>query len=192
MLTESDLILLDGWVREIYLSPSPAVVTKSGWTTLFDLEYVGFLESAIFISNDSSVTLSLHLSESQISVNIKEIYNYGIPKYNPSLAYIGTYQPTNGTAGTYSVLLTPAELIPIKRRMSMQAILNQDSTQNVAYVTTYLIYYLIYDMDAFKKSFKEFFSQILPKEANKYQPISTTPVIHASESNKYNPFEYIP
>jgi len=192
MLTESDLILLDGWVREIYLSPSPAVVTKSGWTTLFDLEYVGFLESAIFISNDSSVTLSLHLSDSQISVNIKEIYNYGVPKSNPSLAYIGTYKPTNGTAGTYSVLLTPTELIPIKRRMSMQAILNLDSTQNVAYVITSLVYYKIYDMNAFKKSFKEFFSQVLPKEVSKYQPISPTPVISPSESNKYNPFEYIP
>jgi len=192
MLTESDLILLDGWVREIYLSPSPAVITKSGWTTLFDLEYVGFLESAIFISNDSSVTLSLHLSESQISVNIKEIYNYGVPKSNPSLAYIGTYQPTNGTAGTYSVLLTPAELIPIKRRMSMQAILNQDSTQNVAYVITSLVYYKIYDMNAFKNSFKEYLSSVLPKEASKYQPTSPTPVIPSSESNKYNPFEYIP
>ncbi|MFP3191457.1 MAG: hypothetical protein RXR31_09060, partial [Thermoproteota archaeon] len=73
------------------------------------------------------------------------------------------------------------------------AILEPDSTQDSAWIDIGLAYYLIYDMEAFKKSFKEYLSSVLPKEASKYQPItSPPPVFPPSESNKYNPFEYIP
>lgn len=192
MLTEADFIFLDGWIRKIYVLPEPVIVTKNNAAVVVDLDFEGFFHSALFETNDSNITMTLTLNQAELSVNIQEIYYWGYTQPNSAMPYIGTYKPTNGTAGHYTVIWTPTVLIPVKRRFYLKAILDPDSTQNSAVIDVGVVYYLIYDMDAFKKSFKEYLSSVLPKEAGKYQLISPTPVIPPSESNKYNPFEYIP
>ena len=192
MLTEADLIFLDGWIRKIYILPEPVIVTKNNAAVVVDLDFEGFFHSVLFTANDSKIKMTLTLNQAETSNSIQHIYEWGYTKPNSSMPYIGTYRPTNGTAGYYTLIWTPSVLIPVKRRFYVKAILEPDSTQDSAWIDIGLAYYLIYDMDAFKKSFKEYLSSVLPKEASKYQPISPTPVIPPSESNKYNPFEYIP
>jgi len=189
MLSEEDLIFLDGWVRKIEKLPAPVLITKNNAAVVVNLDFIGFFHSALFETNDSNVTMTLTLNQAELSVNIQEIYNWGYTQPNSAMPYIGTYKPTNGTAGNYTVIWTPSALIPVKRKFYLRAILDPDSTQNTAVIDVGVVYYLIYDEEAFKRSLKEYLSYVLPKSTSSSAP-PNQPV--PSASNIYNPFEYIP
>ena len=193
MLSEEDLIFLEGWVRKIEKLPAPVLITKNNAAVVVNLDFIGFFHSALFETNDSNVTMTLTLNQAELSVNIQEIYNWGYTQPNSAMPYIGTYKPTNGTAGNYTVIWTPSALIPVKRKFYLRAILDPDSTQNTAVIDVGVVYYLIYDEEAFKRSLKEYLSYVLPKSTNSSAPPNQPPsTALPSASNIYNPFEYIP
>jgi len=195
MLSEEDFPFLEGWIRKIEKLPIPALITKNNTTTVIDLDFIGFFQSAVFEANDSNITLTLSLNQAEQIVNIQDIYNYGFTRPNSALPYIGAYSPTNGTAGFYTVIWSPSALIPVKRRFYLEAILDQDSTQNTAAVGVGVVYYLIYDETAFLTSLKNYLSYILPKATSTSKPLPPPPQPEAPTANKnniYNPFANIP
>jgi hypothetical protein len=194
MLSEEDLIFLDGWVRKIEKLPAPILITKNNAAVVVNLDFIGFFHSALFETTDSNITMTLTLNQAELSVNIQEIYNWGYTQPNSAMPYIGTYSPTNGTAGHYTVIWTPSKLIPVKRKFYLRAMLDPDSTQNTAVIDVGVVYYLIYNEEAFKRSLKEYFSYVLPKSTSPSAPITNQSLSGAlpSANNKYNPFEYIP
>jgi len=187
MLSEEDLAFLQGWTRKVAKAATPMAITKNNFATIFDLEFMGYFYSGLIVSTDSNVTLKLTLDQDELIANIQDLYNWGYTQPNSSMPYIGAYKPTNGTAGTYTVLWNITKIKPIQRKLILYAELDPDSTQNVAYVGFEIGYYLIYDKTAFMESLKNYLSYVLPKSTNSLpnQPPSST-------NNKYNPFEYIP
>jgi len=190
MLSEEDLTFLQGWTRKVAKAAAPMAVTKNNFTQIFDLPLIGYFYSGLIISTDSNVTLKLTLDQDELIANIQDLYNWGYIQPNSSMPYIGTYKPTNGTAGTYTVLWNPTEIKPIQRKLILYAELDPDSTQNVAYVGYEIGYYLIYNTTAFMESLKNYLSYVLPKSTSSSVPAA--PPATASTNNKYNPFEYIP
>ena len=188
MLNKTDLIFLSGWRRKA-TDTFLKTVSINNATTLIDHRFTGIMDSFYFYSSDNQVEVSIIIDQAEKRATVQDIYLAGYLYPNASMPYVGTYLPTNGTAGYYIILWNPTEVEPVNEHISVTARLLPSSTQTSALVRAQVLYYDIADRQAFLSSLHEYmknFSQnitiTIPQEQSTSVP----------SQYKKNPLLYVP